>query len=130
MSKIVLLSNDALLSRLFNSAAKHLEMDTVVNNTLEQGIEIIKKQGSDAILISIPLSVESCPNKIIHTLQKVNPYISVFVLIDQLDVSIAISLGVLGADYFSSRPVVLEMITDNIKKTIPGLSKPCFNVSP
>lgn len=130
MSKIVLLSNDALLSRLFSSAAKNLEMDTVVNNTLEQGIEIIKKQGGDAIVVSIPLAVESCPKKIIQTLQKINPYIPVFFLIDQLDVSLAISLTKLGAEYCYSRPFVLEMITENIKKTITGLSKPSFNVTP
>ena len=130
MSKIVLLSNDSLLCRLFSTTAKSHAMDTIASATLEQGIEIIKKGSCDAIVVAIPLASESCPKKIIQTLQKVNPYIPVFFLIDQLDVSLAISLTKLGAEYCYSRPFALELIIENIKKTITKLAKPTFYATP
>jgi len=131
MSKIVLLSNDALLSRLFSTAAKNnYAMETVVSATLEQGIEIIKKESCDAIVVTIPLTSESCPKKIIQSLLKVNPYILVFFLIDQLDVTLAISLTKLGAEYCYSRPFALELIIENINKTITKLAKPTFYAAP
>jgi len=124
MSKIVLISNDLLLGRMLSSTAKNYAIETIVCSTLEKGIEIIKKGNLDAIVVTIPLASESCPKKIIQTLLKVNPYLPVFFLIDHLDVSLAISLTKLGAEYCYSRPFVLEQILENIQKTVKVLSKP------
>lgn len=124
MSKIVLISNDLLLGRMMSSTAKNYAIETIVCPTLDKGIEVIKKENLDAIAVTIPLVSESCPKKIIQTLQKVNPYLPVFFMIDHLDVNLAISLTKLGAEYCYSRPFVMEQILENIQKTVKVLSKP------
>lgn len=124
MTKILLLSNDSLLSKAFKSRATSYSIDVILSSTLKQGEEIIKKGTCDAVVVTIPLTYESCPKKIIQTIQKVNPYLPVFFLIDQLDVSMAITLTKLGAENCYSRPFLFEVIFENIQNSIKELSVP------
>lgn len=124
MSNILLLSNDSLLCKVFKSRVENYAINVTLSSTLKQGEEIIKKNHCDAVVVTIPLTYESCPKKIIQTLQKINPYLPVFFLIDRLDVSLAISLTKLGAEYCYSRPFIFEVIIENIQNTIKELSVP------
>lgn len=122
MKKILLLSNNSLLCKMFKSHAISLTVDITVCATLRQSEEIIKKNQCDAVAISIPLVSESCPKNIIQTIHKVNPYIPVFFLIDQLDVSLAITLTKLGAEDCYTSPFLPEIILEKIQKTISKTS--------
>ncbi len=124
MNKILLLSNDTLLCKVFKSTAKNYTVDIVTRATLDQGKEIMKKEIFDAVVVSIPLSYESCPKKILQALQKINPYLPIFFLIDQLGVEQAISLTKLGAEYCYSKPYMLERIIENIQETVNKLPSP------
>ena len=127
MDKILLLSNDELLCKVFKSRAQSHIVDVALGSSLEQGKEIIKKETCDAVVVSVPLTYESCPKKILQTLQKINPCIPVFFLIDRLELSQAISLTKLGAEYCYSKPFVLEYIIENIQKVIKKIhsKSPC-----
>lgn len=124
MNKILLLSNDALLSRIFKRTANDHQVNVILKSTLEQGEEIIKNRQCDAVVVSIPLSHEPCPKRILETLQKINPYIPVFFLIDQLGVEQAIALIKLGAENCFTKPFVFEQIIENIEETIQQLPSP------
>ncbi len=117
MNKILLLSNDALVCRVFKSTAKNYKADIILNSTLQQGKEIVKKGMCDAAVIDIPLTHESCPHKILEALQEINPYIPFFFLIDELEISQVISLTKLGAEYCFSKPYMPEFIFEYIQKT-------------
>lgn len=124
MNKILLLSNDTLLCKVFKSTAKNYTVDIAIRATLDQGKEIMKKEIFDAIVVSVPLSYESCPKKILQTLQRVNPYLPIYFLIDKLEVEQAISLTKLGAEYCYSKPYVFERIIEKIQETIKQLPSP------
>src|SRR5690554_533505 len=124
MSKILLLSNDSLLSKAFKSRATNYSIDVILSSTLKGGEEIIKKGMCDAVVVTIPLTYESCPKKVIQTIQRTNPYLPVFFLIDQLDVSLAITLTKLGAENCYSRPFLFEVIFEDIQNSIKEISVP------
>lgn len=78
----------------------------------------------DAIVVTIPLSYEPCPKKILEFIQKLNPYLPIFFLIDQLGIEQAISLTKLGAEYCYSKPFALERIIEDIQRTLKRLPSP------
>src|SRR5690606_15969287 len=123
-NKILLLSNDTLLCKVFKSTAKNYTVDIAIRATLDQGKEIMKKEIFDAIVVTVPLSYESCPKKILQDLQKINPYLPIYFLIDKLEVEQAISLTKLGAEYCYSKPYVLDRVIEDIQKTIKKLPGP------
>lgn len=123
MNKILLLSNDVLLGKVFKSSEKSHIVEIVLGTSLEQGKEIIKKQMCDAVIVSVPLTYESCPKKILQTLQKINTCIPVFFLIDRLELAQAISLTKLGAEYCYSKPFVPEYIIENVQKAINKIQR-------
>ena len=124
MNNILLLSNDALLCKVFKSTTKNYTVDIAIRATLDQGKEIMKKGIFDAIVVTVPLSYESCPKKILQDLQKINPYLPIYFLIDKLEVEQAISLTKLGAEYCYSKPYVLDRVIEDIQKTIKKLPSP------
>lgn len=124
MNKILLLSNDTLLCKVFKSTSKNYTVDVLIKNKLEDGESIIKKGMCDAIVVTVPLQYEACPKKILETLQKINPYLPVFFMIDQIEMEQVISLTKLGAEYCYSRPFVLERVIENVQETIKRLPSP------
>ena len=92
MKNILLLSNDALLSRLFLTGTQKTNLQTTVSSDLEQTLNAIRKGNCSAIVINIPVLGERCPKKIVRQIQETNPYLPVYVLMDQMDISEAISL--------------------------------------
>ncbi|MBX9449239.1 MAG: sigma 54-interacting transcriptional regulator [Taibaiella sp.] len=121
MKNILLLSNDALLSRLFLTGTKKFNLQTIISSDLEQALNTIRKGDCSAIVINIPVLAERCPKKIVRQIQETNPYLPVYVLMDQMDISEAISLTKMGVEYCYSRPFALEQIIENIDKTLQNL---------
>src|SRR5690606_15393882 len=125
MSKeIVLLSDNSHLSKAFKIYAVNNDMNIILCSNLKQVEDILKKSQCDAVAATIPLTSESCPKRIIQAIHKVNTYIPVFILIDRLDVSLAITLTKHGAENCYSRPFLPDVILENIKKTISETSAP------
>lgn len=93
-------------------------IEVVLGGGLEEGKEIVKKEMCSAVVVGMPLAHESCPKKILQTLQEINPYIPVFFLIDRLELSQAISLIKLGAEYCYSKPFVPDYIIEHVQKVI------------
>lgn len=118
MKHILLLSNDALLSRLFLTGTKKFNLQTIISSDLEQTINTIRKGDCSAIVINIPILTERCPKKIVRQIQETNPYLPVYVLMDQMDISEAISLTKMGVEYCYSKPFALEQIIENIDNTL------------
>lgn len=123
MNKILLLSNDLLLCKVFKSGAKSQMVEVVLGTNLEEGKEKIKTETCRAVVVSVPLAYESCPKKILQVLQEINPYIPVFFMIDRLELSQAISLIKLGAEYCYSKPFVPEYIIEHVQKVIKKIQQ-------
>ncbi len=124
MNKLILLSTNSLLNKLFKSYAENHAISLVICSNLNHCEEIIQKHHYDALIVSIPIMDEPCPKKIIQNLQKVNPNIRTFFLIDSLDVSLAISLTKLGAENCFSSPFLPEIILNQIQKSINEIPYP------
>lgn len=121
MERLLLLSNDALLCKLFERHAKEFSLQTTILHDLENALILIRKGQCDAIVINVPLLSERCPKKIIRSINEVGSYIPVFVMADKIDVSEAIALTKLGAEYCFSKPYALEQIISHIFNSLKNI---------
>ncbi|HET8574316.1 MAG TPA: sigma-54 dependent transcriptional regulator [Edaphocola sp.] len=124
MKRLLLLSNDALLCKLFERYAKQFSLQTTVIQDMEKALHLLQKGQCEAIVANVPLLSESCPKKIIRRIHEVNAYIPVFIMVDKIDVSEAITLTKLGAEYCYSKPYALEQITDHILNSLKNVPMP------
>ena len=122
MKRLLLLSNDALLCKLFERYAKQFSLQTTIIRDLEEALLLLQKQQCEAIVANVPLLSERCPKKVIRQIHEVNAHIPVFVMVDKIDVSEAIILTKLGAEYCYSKPYALEQIIDHILNSLPAKS--------
>lgn len=118
MNKILFLSHDPLLNEMFASGARELSCQLIVEPDLIKGIEIIRGGHCNAVLACVPLMTERCPRRILKSIHEVNPYIPVFFILNDLDLALAISLTKLGVEYCYTRPFAVEMVLENILKTL------------
>ncbi len=121
---ILLLSGDALLSKIFVSRAKMMSMKVEISEEITSGLENIRKGLYKAVVATISMHSEFCPQKMIKKVQEMNPYLPVFFLLDQQDFSQVIKLTKLGAEYCFSKPFVIENVLENIERTLNNLPAP------
>lgn len=130
MKNLLLLSSDTLLEKLFTAQAKQCSMQTFVSSDLQQGIQLIQTNSCHAVIANIPFLAERCPKKVIEKIHEAYPYIPIFILMDQIDVSQAISLTKHGAEYCYAKPFVLEQIIETIQYTLNHVPAPHFYTNP
>lgn len=124
MNKILFLSHDPLLNEMFASGARELSCKIIVEPDLQKGVEIVRTGQCEAVLACVPLMRERCPKQIMKNIQETNPYIPVFFIMNDLDFAMAISLTKLGAEYCYTRPFAVEMVLENVRKTLAGRNHP------
>ncbi|HET8574294.1 MAG TPA: sigma-54 dependent transcriptional regulator [Edaphocola sp.] len=114
MKRLLLLSSDLLLCKLFESHTKQFSLQTTVSPDFEDVLPLLKKGHYATVVVNVPLLAERCPKKIIRRIKAANAYIPIFIMIDKIDVSEAIALTKLGAEYCYSKPYALEQIIEHI----------------
>ncbi|MBX2951154.1 MAG: sigma-54-dependent Fis family transcriptional regulator [Leadbetterella sp.] len=124
MNKILFFSHDPLLNEMFAAGARESSCDIIIESDLQKGIEIIRSGQCQSVLACVPLMTERCPRRILKSIQEVNPYIPVFFILNDLDLALAISLTKLGVEYCYTRPFAVEMVLENIRKTLSGRIHP------
>lgn len=124
MNKILFFSHDPLLNEMFATGARESSCDIIIEPDLQKGIEIIRSGQCQSVLACVPLMTERCPRRILKSIQEVNPYIPVFFILNDLDLALAISLTKLGVEYCYTRPFAVEMVLENIRKTLSGRIHP------
>ncbi|MDA3615093.1 sigma-54-dependent transcriptional regulator [Polluticaenibacter yanchengensis] len=122
MKRILLLSDDIILNRVFISAAKSFEFQVQAGTDFNESLEYIKKDFFDCIIVSIPLITEKCPKKIITDILNTSPYIRVYFLTDQMDYSQVITLTKAGAEYCYTKPFSFEEILEHIQNATKNIS--------
>jgi two-component system response regulator HydG len=124
MNNVLIVSHDPLIGKLFLSASEEHAIRVTVVSDLAAALITISKGQCDAVVVSVPLLTDPCPRKIYKDIQNVNEYLPVFFLMNQLNLSEAISLTKLGVEYCYSRPFAIEAVIENIQKTLRDLSIP------
>lgn len=133
MKKLLLLSSDLLLCKLFERDTKQFSLQTIINPDLENALPLIQKEQLAAIVVNVPLLSERCPKKIISRLKATNVHIPIFIMVDKIEVSEAIALTKLGAEYCYSKPYATEQIIEHISiiiKEHPSISNSHFKSLP
>lgn len=118
MKKLLLLSDDQLLNKYIISESKKFPLQTNVMQEFSDALENIKESKYDAVIANIPLLSEQCPKRIISQVNQVNPYIPIFILMDKMDVSRAITFTKLGAENCYAKPFAFDQILENIHKCL------------
>lgn len=124
MNKILFLSHDPLLNEMFATGARELSCNIIIEPDLQKGIETLRNGQCQSVLACVPLMTERCPRRILRSIQEVNPYIPVFFILNDLDLALAISLTKMGVEYCYTRPFAVEMVLENILKTLSGRNHP------
>lgn len=119
MNRILFLSQDPLLNRMFSSTAQDFSCKLIMESGLSEGVEIVESGFCDSVVVCVPLMRERCPIKILKSFKDVNPYIPVFFILNDLDIALAISLTKLGAEYCYSRPFSVEDVLEKALETLP-----------
>ncbi len=122
MHRLLFLTHDPLLNRMFSSAAEEFACKLSIESDFSKAMEGVSEDRYDAVLACVPLMTERCPRKILQNINEVNPYIPVFFILNDLDLPLAISLTKMGAEYCYSRPFAVEAVLENIQKTLSGRS--------
>lgn len=123
MNNILFLTHDPHLKQIFNSLAAEFSFTIIIESDLLKGLEILRSGQCASVLACVPLMTERCPKRILTNIQEVNPYTPVFFLLNELDLSLAISLTKRGAEYCYTRPFAPEMVLENIRTTLSGRSQ-------
>lgn len=124
MNRILFLSHDPLLNRMFSSSAEEFACTIRIESDFMKGMEIIRSGQCESVLACVPLMTERCPRKILRNIYEINPYIPVFFIMNELDLALAISLTKLGAEYCYTRPFAVEAVLENIRKTLSSRTLP------
>ena len=122
MKRILLLSDDLILNRVFISTSKNYKfyIQPVINYT--EAIDIIEKDHFDCVVVNLPLITEKCPKKIISEILNSSPYVRIYFLVGQLDYSLVINLTKLGAEYCYTKPFAFEEIFENMENATNKIS--------
>lgn len=128
MNRLLFLSHDPLLNRMFSSSAEEFACRLSIESDLPKGVEMIRAGQCDAVLACVPLMAERCPRKIFRSFYEINPYIPVFFILNELDLSLAISLTKMGAEYCYCRPFAVEAVLENVQKAISNRSLPAISL--
>lgn len=126
MNRILFLSHDPLLNRMFSSLALEFSCKIIIESDLAKGMEVIRNGQCESVLACVPLMTERCPRKILRNIHEINPYIPVFFIMNELDLALAISLTKLGAEYCYTRPFAVEAVLENIQKTLSSRTLPAI----
>lgn len=118
MKNLLLLSNDTTLNRLFQSAVQSFESQIDIASEWQTGLNKIVYQRIDSVIVNVPFLNERCPHKIVKEIQASNPNIPIFIIMDQMDIALAISLTKQGVEYCYSRPFTAEQIIENIFESL------------
>ena len=124
MNKILFISHDPLLNEMFAAGARELSCSMIIEPDFQKGIGIIRSGQCQSVLACVPLMTERCPRQILKNIQEINSYVPVFFILNELDLALAISLTKLGVEYCYTRPFAVEMVLENILKTLSGRNQP------
>lgn len=123
MNRILFLSQDPLLNRMFSSTAQDFSCKMIIESELSKGVEVASNGLCESIIVCVPLMRERCPHKILKVFKDINPHIPVFFILNDLDIAIAISLTKQGAEYCYSRPFSVEDVLEKAQLKSPSLAK-------
>lgn len=118
MNRILFLSNDPLLHRMFRSAADESALEISIESELSVGIDLIQKGLYESVIACVPLMRERCPRKILKSIKEINPDIPLFFIFNELDIPLAISLTKLGAENCYARPFSVEAVLESAQKVM------------
>lgn len=127
MRKVLVISQDPLIGKLFMSLSEDFMIDISIVPDLKRGVLKIEKGACEAVIVSVPLSSEPCPRNILRAVQAVREDIPIYFLMNQLDISEAIHLTKLGAEFCYCRPFALERVLENVTSRLESAApSECF----
>lgn len=124
MNRILFLTHDPVLSRMFSSSAHEFSFHIIIESDLLKGLEIVRSGQCMSVIASVPLMGERHPKRILMGIKEVNPYIPVFLIVNDLDLPLTISLTKLGAEYCYTRPFAVETVLENIQTALARHTPP------
>lgn len=130
MKNLLLLSNDTTLNRLFQSAAQSFESQIEIASEWQTGLNKIEKKRFDSVIVNVPFLNERCPHKIVKEIQASNPNVPIYIIMDQMDIALAISLTKQGVEHCYSRPFTAEQIIENIFESLNDTERRLGDISP
>jgi len=124
MKEVLLLCDDQILLKWLHKEFRPLNISTIDQNTIQYGTEVLQQQSISAVLIKLPLLAEHCPKKMIKEIKKINPYVPIYFLMDQINHSDIITVMKQGAENIFIKPFDMSKIASEVQTTVNRIPLP------